>query len=729
VRAPAKALRPRLARRRWGGRAAALATWAALASCRGRHGSPHGDGARPPGAGVEATIADVKPGPDWLARTLEWDHWPVDVSWLNDGERPAGRHGKLAVRDGQLVFQDGTVARFWGANVAARALFQASRPAVALQARRMAALGYNLVRIHHHDSDWVRPNVFQPGPTTQSLDPAALEDIDWWIKCLRDEGIYVWLDLQVGRRFRAGDGVPGFDELAREGGDGRGFDYVDARLEQLMQRFADQYLGHRNAFTGLAPKDDPAVVAVLLTNEDDLTTHFGGRLLPAAHNPVHQGMFEGLATAFARAARLPLPASLRLWEPGPGKIVSNELEARFFRRAMDHLRAGAVTIPIAATSYWGDEDLAALPSLTTGDLMDVHSYGEPDALSANPRRAANFIDWIGAARVAGKPLAISEWNVEFPKRDRFTAPLYVASLADLQGWDAPMLFDYAGQALVPPTTIPTFSAGLDPALMALMPAAAVMFRRHDVSPALRTYRFAPSREALYYGRLSPASSVTLRTLMEQSRLEIALPDLPELSWDGEAPRASSGEIVVTDPDHDYLPARQHQVRSDTGELTRDWDGGIQTIDTARSQAATGRIGGRLVRLRDVDLRIETPEAAVALTSLDGQPLAVSRRILLTVVARAAGNAGGKPSSLFLAEPVTGTVSLRSSQPALTLTPLSPRAYPASDGPTGDARLGQAVPLGASAGRYVFSLPRGVPTHWFSIEAARGATLPPKGTAQ
>jgi len=36
-----------------------------------------------------------------------------------------------------------------------------------------------------------------------------------------------------------------------------------------MKRFSEAYLGHKNTYTGLAYKDDPAVLAVLLTNEND----------------------------------------------------------------------------------------------------------------------------------------------------------------------------------------------------------------------------------------------------------------------------------------------------------------------------------------------------------------------------------------------------------------------------------------------------------------------------
>jgi hypothetical protein len=70
------------------------------------------------------------------------------------------------------------------------------------QARRLSELGFNLVRIYHHDSPWVVPNIFgeRTAMDTKSLSQAMLERLDWWITCLKQEGIYVWLDLHVGRQ-------------------------------------------------------------------------------------------------------------------------------------------------------------------------------------------------------------------------------------------------------------------------------------------------------------------------------------------------------------------------------------------------------------------------------------------------------------------------------------------------------------------------------------------------
>ena len=189
-----------------------------------RRATQSGDENTPAPRGVVRRSADERYGVEdrstWYRDTLLWDRWPVDVSFLN--EKPAGYMGTCVPT---AIGSSSTMERrcaSGGANVQANALFQGKKEDVALQAKRIAALGYNLVRIHHHDSPWVRPNVFDPFiPTTQKLDDRSLDRIDWWVKCLKDEGIYVWMDLHVGRQFAKGDNVEGFAELARRQGSGR----------------------------------------------------------------------------------------------------------------------------------------------------------------------------------------------------------------------------------------------------------------------------------------------------------------------------------------------------------------------------------------------------------------------------------------------------------------------------------------------------------------------------
>ena len=125
------------------------------------------------------------------------------------------------------------------------------------------------MRLHHHDSPWVSPNVFGDGTLvrdTQQLSTESLRKLDLWIKSLKDEGIYIWLDMHVQRAFTANDNIEDFKELPEKDGrvDLKGYAYVNDSIQQAMKRFAEQYLTHVNEYTGLAYKDDPAIAAVLI---------------------------------------------------------------------------------------------------------------------------------------------------------------------------------------------------------------------------------------------------------------------------------------------------------------------------------------------------------------------------------------------------------------------------------------------------------------------------------
>ena len=116
-----------------------------------------------------------------------------------------------------------------------------------------------------------------------SADAATLDALDRWIAALRAEGVYVWLDLHTGRKLMPADGLDGYEELKE--GEMRGFAYVSPGIQERMEMFQEAYLGHLNPLTGLSYAEDPAILAVLLTNENDVTHHFGNALLPGKGAP------------------------------------------------------------------------------------------------------------------------------------------------------------------------------------------------------------------------------------------------------------------------------------------------------------------------------------------------------------------------------------------------------------------------------------------------------------
>ncbi|MBF8767331.1 cellulase family glycosylhydrolase [Pseudomonas putida] len=598
----------------------------------------------------------------WPLDQLDWRTSPVDLSFLNAQQKPAGKHGFVKASGEQLVFEDSTPVRFWGTNLSAYALFKSPDEEIVQQAKRLSALGFNLVRLHHHDSPWVSPNVFGDGTlvrNTQRVDAESMRKLDLWIKALKAEGIYIWLDLHVQRALTTQDGIDDFGELAKGEArvDLKGYAYVNASIQQAMKRFATQYLGHVNPLTGLAYKDDPAIAAILLTNENDITQHYGNALLPDKDVPRHSQRYMAAAKAFASQHDLPAELTWRAWQPGPSKLFLNDLEQRFNADMIAHLRALGVRVPIATTSTWGGNGLSALPALTVGDVIDAHSYGASGQLEKNPLTSDGLIDWLAAAQVVGKPLTVSEWNAEpFPLPDRHSLPLYIAGTASHQGWDAMLQYAYSQQAFNPGwRTADNWHAYNDPALLATLPAAALMYRRGDVQPASTHYVFAPSPDTLFNQEITPRTSALLRTAVGLGQLQIALPATPELPWLKPAAIAD-GATVLHDPAQALLPADATESVSDTGELKRNWQSGLYTIDTPLTQAVTGWLGGRTITLGDVQVQASTPYASVAVQSLDGVVLGQSRSMLVSLGTRAVPQP--EQNTRFHVEPLKAELSIK-----------------------------------------------------------------------
>jgi len=358
-----------------------------------------------------------------------------------------------------------------------------------------------------------------------------------------------------------------------------------------------------------------------------------------------------------------------------------------------------VKVPVSTTQMWGGMSLYGLPSLTAGGIIDVHSYGSAEALSANPRFKDNYVSYLASGQAYGRPVSITEWNVPFPKVDRFTAPLYVASISALQGWDAPMIYNYSQRTFGKPSRQGTWSTFSDVAITGMVPAAALLYRQGHLADAAKSYCIMLGKQELYMKSSHPKNMASLRTLVEQSKITIGLPDTKELDWDKQT-KVRGVTTVITDTDRDFIPAGRNFVRSDTGELTRNWVKGCQTIDTDRTQAVHGWVGGESLHLKHVSFEITTPKAAVAVSSLDGEAIGKSRKILISAVARAVPSSGGRMP--MLSEPVKGRIRIAGPR-GLKLVPLA-----------GDGSKLSALKAEYADGKYVIEFPAQSGTHWFML---------------
>lgn len=169
---------------------------------------------------------------------------------------------------GSDFFVAGNSYKFWGVNITAGANFPTAIDAAKI-ARRLRKMGVNLVRMHHLDNAWagVDQSIFVDGQTTRALNPVTLDMLERFIYELKQQGIYVDMNLNVSRRFNTLDGVQGgedFKEFAKA------VTIFDSQLVGLQKEYAQQLLTHVNPYTGITLANDPVLAMVEMINENSL---------------------------------------------------------------------------------------------------------------------------------------------------------------------------------------------------------------------------------------------------------------------------------------------------------------------------------------------------------------------------------------------------------------------------------------------------------------------------
>ena len=156
--------------------------------------------------------------------------------------------------------------------------------------------------------------------------------------------------------------------------------------------------------------------------------------------------------------------------------------------------------------------------------------------------------------------------------------------------------------------------------------------------------------------------------------------------------------MIADPNVSLIADNAREIASDTGELKRNWADGVYTINTARTQAATGWIGGRGIALADVAISATTRNASVAVQSLDDKPIAQARKILISLGARSVPSGNSLP---FHSEPVTGELAIRA--------PKGLKLYARSG-----AGTERAIPAAYQDGVYQITLEPTLGTYWLEL---------------
>lgn len=607
---------------------------------------------------------------------------PIDLSYLYESERPAGKHGFLQATDDHFTFEDGTPGRFWGVNINGSANFP-EHSYSEIFAKRLMKVGINLVRFHQLDAEWATPNIFQftkgcRKGNTRSFDEQSMERLDYLVYCLKEAGIYIYMDIHTYRKFKAGDGIQSYEQLADAA---KPYTCFDEGMIELQKAFATDFWLHYNPYTKLQNKDDPVFVLGEVTNENDLFQ------LPITVEP-YASDFRRMFKDWGKHKEIQVDsASIDINGDDPDLVnFKIELQEKYYKEIIAHLRGLGVRIPLCGTNWYVND--ANLKAQLVGDYTDSHMYfydwrwGEFEKHCINQPLSGTFninVSSLGNARTIGKPFFCSEWDMPWPNEYRAESSILYAAISAYQNWGGMAIHTYSYTTKLErmqilgkeinsssignvPYREGIFSVWNDPAKFGLFYHSAMIVRRADITPGKTV-------TAVQSGSLAEKAfnkGKPVYTGVEARRLGIKFDE----EYDG---------TVIADTDL-LVPESAGEIASDNGQLYRSWKKKYGTIKTPMTKCAYGLLNqNQDIDLDGVKVNCHSDFAVIAMSSISDQPIVESDNILLTTVGRVENTDAKFADELMLdygrapirAEAIEADIEIKTKQKALRVWAISP----------------------------------------------------------
>ena len=620
------------------------------------------------------------------------DMMPVDISFVFEDEKPAGKHGFCQVDGENFRFEDGTLAKFWGVIFNGASCFPTHEYAEQV-AQRLEQSGCNIVRLHQMDAEWATPNLFRftSGKrlvSTRTLDERSMERLDYLIKCLKDHGIYAAVDMNTYRKFKSGDGVACANELWDNH---KQYPLFDPTMIELQKEFCTNFWNHYNPYTGLCYKDDPFFVFCDIINENCLFYKING--FKYNRVPYYDNMFRTMFADWLKEQNVdydPWNCTIDCSDP-PVIHFKMHLVRKFARTMYDHIRSLGVKIPLCCTN-WAKES-ALYKAQEEMDFCDSHPYiydwgwheyekmGENESLMDHPEVAR--VGSAASGRLHGKPFVLTEWDMTWPNAFRCEGPIWFPAMACFQNWSSLTIHTYGydthrhdhhallGKEASSSTigSVPfregPFTCWNDPAKFGLFYHGALMMRRGDVQPAKKV--IGGKLDNLYAWQNKLAT-----TALDIHQVHAVLDT------------SDTGDLTDIRSMDDVFPKEDpKRVVSDTGEIWRDMKRRVGGVDTPMTKALFGMVGFRKANnsrenqhlelaLEGLRVDADTDIATIAISSLTKDPIRKSDNMLLSAIGRASNHGqrfdGGKlldiGTSPIEAEVIHARIELQTDNPNL-----------------------------------------------------------------
>lgn len=415
----------------------------------------------------------------------------LDFSDLN--HRPAGKFGEVIAVGDHFAFRDKPekAVRFFGTNLCWSANNLLSHEEAEKLSVRLAALGYNSLRIHHYDDALVynakRKLIF---------DEKKLDCLDYLIYQLKLQGIYTTIDLFT-TRVPAQEDVP--EVRIRDMHDFRAALPLVPAVQQNFKEFARKLLTHRNAYTGIEWRNEPAIATICIVNEN---------LLPAPwkKHPQLPALYRKAFAEWCQKKGIAFPEE---FDDSP--YFSHfllDLQQKMYANFKDFLR-NELGVRALLTDNNNGFFISQAAERSMLDYVDLHAYWEHAFFIENPWKLPHYYPQESVikkeafvprcsmpARIVGKPVIMTEFDYCFPNKQRGEGGLVIGAYAGFQNWSGLYRFAYSHyyEALFKQAPCDLFDTVRDPLNQFADRLAALMFRRFDVTPSRQTIPFLFTRE-------------------------------------------------------------------------------------------------------------------------------------------------------------------------------------------------------------------------------------------
>jgi len=581
----------------------------------------------------------IQAGGEWIPLDYRRDieaGSALDFSRMGFVDAPAGKHGWLRNSGGNFEFENlpGKQQRFYGVNLCLTACYPDHALADVL-VTRLRRLGYNAIRLHHHDNASV-----QGSKDGLTLDEANMDRLDYLVAAAIREGLYITTDIYVSR----GPSI----KWRHIGVDRNG--EVDMQLFKVLcavydpafenwAAYAKNLLLHVNPYTGRRYVDEPAMPLVSLVNEGGLFLSWSRvvRKDPRVLASWRKWLDEKRAVDPSFASGMSgdsLPKDF--WEGGIHPVIAQwtgELEAKMVARMKAYLR-GLGCKALLTNNNCGPHYAALQVATAEYDYIDDHFYVDHPTFLEQPWRlpskCPNSNPLLGKGplspsrqafvRMTDKPFTITEWNFSGPGRYRGMGGILVGAMAAMQDWNGLWRFAYShsrkglkdGDLLSPGY----FELASDPLSQASERASICLFLRGDMAPLRKGV-------ALW---VTPESVAWNKTLQ-------GAPAWSDAAWNMRvgsclSPNAAKGLAVIRREEASGETATNAVLRSkEVSALRIDRERGMFIIDTPRT--CGGFVPKGAIDAGALKASVAGAPATVWVHALDGNAVADSRRLLLT----------------------------------------------------------------------------------------------------